>query len=494
MHKIRFITLLFLWLFSVGCEEFLEKEPLGLITEGVFPSNSPDAVLATNGIYNMLREWRFHVGFPIFDIMSDESSKGSNPGDAIQIGAFNDFSFQPEENTIANYYGTLYQAVRRANTVIENVPSIDMDPALRDRLVAEARFLRALTYFSLVRSFGDVPLVTTTGPEFKLPRTDKSVIYDQIIIPDLEFAIAILPEKSEYPSSELGRATRGAGKALLARISLFTNDFQNAETYALEVVNSGEYQLDDDFQSMFRPEGEQGSGSVFEISAIAGVGFQEGGAQYGNTQGTRGSPNKGWGFNRPSFELIKFFGDEDPRLDATVIFLGETLDGIQILGDPGTPDTTYAIGSSSEIVEIEAYNEKVWVPGTSPLDSWGSNIRMIRYADVLLMAAEALNENGKSAEALPYLNMVRARARAGNPLILLDITETSQALLRDIILEERHAELALESHRFFDLIRTGRAHEILGVYGFIAGKHELLPIPQSEIDLSEGTLIQNPNW
>jgi len=493
MRRARLTILLGLILSTFACESFLDKEPLGVITEGVFPSTEDDAILAINGAYNMLREWRFHVGFPIFDIMSDDASKGSNPGDAIQIAAFDDFSFQPEENTIANYYGTLYQAVRRANTVIERVPNIDMEANLRDRLVAEARFIRALTYFRLVKSFGAVPLITTTSPEFKVPRTSASEIYDQVILPDLEFAAVTLPEKSDYANSELGRATRGAAKALLARAYLFLGDFAQVEQYALEVINSGEYQLDSDFLGMFRPQGEHGPGSVFEISAIAGVGFQEGGAQYGNTQGTRGTPNKGWGFNRPSYDLISTFETDDPRLDATVIFLGEVLDGVTIFGDPATPDTTFVSGTN-QIDEIEVYNEKVWVPGTSPLDSWGHNIRIVRYADVLLMAAEALNENGKASEALVYINQVRARARQDNAAILPDITTEDQTTLRTIIWQERRCELAMEGIRFYDLIRTDRANTVLGPKGFIEGKHELLPIPQSEIDLSEGTLDQNPNW
>jgi len=180
-------------------------------------------------------------------------------------------------------------------------------------------------------------------------------------------------------------------------------------------------------------------------------------------------------------------------LDATVIFLGEVLDGVTIFGDPATPDTTFVSGTN-QIDEIEVYNEKVWVPGTSPLDSWGHNIRIVRYADVLLMAAEALNENGKASEALVYINQVRARARQDNAAILPDITTEDQTTLRTIIWQERRCELAMEGIRFYDLIRTDRANTVLGPKGFIEGKHELLPIPQSEIDLSEGTLDQNPNW
>ncbi len=142
---------------------------------------------------------------------------------------------------------------------------------------------------------------------------------------------------------------------------------------------------------------------------------------------------------------------------------------------------------------MECYNRKVWVPGTSTIEEWGCNRRILRYADVLLMAAEALNENGKSQDALVQLNKVRKRARQGNNSILPDITETNQDSLRDIILEERRHELALEGHRFWDLVRTGKAQEALGPLGYTS-QYETLPIPQNEIDISQGSLIQNPNW
>jgi hypothetical protein len=136
----------------------------------------------------------------------------------------------------------------------------------------------------------------------------------------------------------------------------------------------------------------------------------------------------------------------------------------------------------------------VWVPGNNTITQWGHHRRIIRYADVLLMAAEALNENNKPAEALIYLNMVRERARQGNSAILPDITTTNTSELKEIIFNERRQELAMEGWRFWDLVRTGRAQQVLGPLGFIQGKHELLPVPQSEIDISQGTLVQNPNW
>jgi len=489
----RIIIILFFLVATGSCtDDFLDRPPLGELTEGTFLVTENDAVLATNAIYNALREWRFgRGGFPMLEIMSDDTRKGSNPGDGSQLLPFDDFTFTPTEPNILGWYTALFQGIRRANIVLEKVPDIDMDPDLKARHLAEASFLRAMFYFDLVRGWGDVPKVTTSNPPLQIPRSPKEEIYNEIIFPDLELAIADLPLKSDYSNEDLGRATQGAARSLMAEVYLFRGDFVNAESYALDVINSGQYDLMDDFSMAFSVEGELGPESIFEIPALP-EDFTNGGNQYANTQAVRGTPNRGWGFNRPTLDLINSFVEEDPRMDETITFLGETLDGILIIGDASTPDTTY--NDQNEIVEIECYNQKIWTPGTTALESWQHNRRLIRYAEILLIAAECLNENGEPEQALVYLNQVRARARNGNPGILPDITTTDTNELRDAIYAERRAELAMEGHRFFDLVRTGRAPEVLGPLGFVEGKHELLPIPQTEMDLSQGVLTQNPGW
>ena len=367
-----------------------------------------------------------------------------------------------------------------------------MDATLQSRYIAEAKFLRALFYFDFVRAWGGVPLVTTTNPPLGLVRASKDEVYT-LIINDLQSAIDILPLKSDYASADVGRATKEAAQALLAKVYLFRNDFVNAETYLMNVINLNKYSLEPVYIDANGINGNNGVESVFEIGAIQVENEDAGGDQYGNTQGVRGTPNKGWGFNRPSIDLRNSFEAGDPRYKGTVIDLGDTIDGITILGDvAGTPDITK--DSLGNIIEIECYNRKVWVPGGTTTSNWGLHRRLIRYADVLLMAAEALNENGKPTQALTYLNMVRARARQGNPGILPDIVTTDQSQLRDLIFNERRHELGLEGLRFWDLVRTGRAPAKLGPLGFVTGKNEILPIPQSEIDLSQGALTQNPNY
>jgi hypothetical protein len=481
-------------LMPLACsEEFLDKPLQGELTQDNFPTTGSDALLAVNGVYNITRNSAFHFGlFPVMDIMSDDAYKGSNPTDAAStIGPFDTFTHISTESNHSRWWNTLYEGVKRANVVIEKVPDVSMDETLRTRYIAEASFLRALFYFDLVRAWGGVPLITQVITSPGQTRATEDEVF-ALIIDDLTTAIAGLPEKSEYPITDLGRATRGAAKALLARVYLFRGDFVNAEQFAMEVVNSGQYDLEADFANANSEVGEHGVESVYEIGAMRFENVENGGTQYGNVQGVRGNPNRGWGFNRPSMELMADFETDDPRLEATVIFLGEVIDGVTITGDNPTPDETK--NGSGVTIEIECYNQKVWTPGETVPPQFGHNRRIIRYADVLLMAAEALNENGKPVEALIQLNKVRARARAGNLTILPDVVTVDQTALRTAIYHERRVELALEGHRFWDLVRTGRAVTVLGPLGFIAGKHELLPIPQNEIDLAQGTLEQNPGW
>ena len=475
---------------TTGCEDFLQKDPQGELTQEAFPVTASDALLATNAVYVTVRTWAYHSGgYPILDIMSDDAHKGSNPNDQLPtVGPYETFTHTTTQDGLDRWWSALYEGIKRANVVIEKVPSINMNEQLRNRYIAEASFLRGLFYFDLVRAFGGVPKVTSTTPATKTPRSTDAEIYE-LIISDLEFAAQHLPEKSLYAPDDAGRATKGAAKSLLARVYLFMGDYKNVEKYALEVIASDEYDLEDDFADANGKNGEHGIESVFEIGAMEVEGA--GGNQYANTQGVRGSPNRGWGFNRPSLDLRYSFEEGDPRLDATIIDLGETLDGIFIIGDGTTPDVVVVNGI---VTEVECYNQKVWYPGTNTITQWGHNRRLIRYADVLLMAAEALNENDKPGDALPLLNEVRERARGGNGSILPDVTVTEKNALRNAILEERRHELALEGHRFWDLVRTGRAAIVLGPLGFQTGKHELLPIPQNEIDISQGSLQQNPNW
>ncbi len=492
MKSIRNIFVGIIALSFFSCSDFLDIKPQSELTQEAFPTTASDAQLATNAVYATLRSWHYHSGgYPILDIMSDDSHKGSNPNDQLNtLGPYDNFTITPSQDGLDRWWATLYEGIKRANVVIEKVPEIEMDTNLRGRYIAEAHFLRGLYYFDLVRAWGGVPLVLTTTPPLKVPRSSADEVYSQIE-KDFLYAATRLPYKSEYGSQDLGRANKSAAKAFLAKMYLFKKDYVKAEQYALEVINGIDFfDLEENFAYANSKEGEHGVESLFEVGAFETSNVL--GNQYANTQGVRGTPNRGWGFNRPSENLRFAFDPNDPRMELTIIDLGDVLDGIQILGDGTTPD--YVYDDENNIIERECYNQKVWIPGTSTDTQYGHNRRLMRFSDVLLIAAEALNENNKPTEAHIYLNRVRERARQGNPSILPDITETDKDLLRDIILNERRYELALEGHRFWDLVRTGKAHEVLEPLGFETGKHELMPIPQNEIDLSQGTLKQNPNW
>jgi starch-binding outer membrane protein, SusD/RagB family len=498
MRKSRIVIVLaMVMLILPSCfQKFLDPDPLGVITEEVFLTTENDAILATNAIYSTLRIWQYSCGgYPILDIMSDDSRKGSNATDQSgTVGTFDNFTFDASTDDIYRWYATLYKGIRRANVVINGITDITMDEELKARLIGEAKFFRAMFYFDLVRAFGDVQIVTTINPDTKVPRSDADKVYDDIIIPDLVAAAGILPEKSDYDAKDLGRATKGTAKSLLAKVYLYRGDFQEAYDYAEEVINSGQYDLEPVYSDVFAENHAFGIESILEAGAVSSESFEGGGNQYANTQGVRGIPNRGWGFNRPTLNLMAAYETGDPRKDATIIFLGETLDGILIIGDSGTADSTYTDATKTTLLEVEAYNQKVWVTGTTTKEEWNCNKIILRYADILLIAAEAGNEVGETEEALKRLNDVRKRAREGNASLLPDIEETDKDLLRDIILDERRVELALEEQRFFDLVRTGKAATVLAKYGFVEGKNELMPIPQIEIDLSENTLEQNPNY
>ena len=494
LAKLIFVLPVFLLMVvSPGCSKFLQKDLQSELTQQSFPSSASDALLATNATYEIFRDWYYNSGgYPILDIMSDDARKGSNPDDQLNtVGPYDVFTFSATQDGLDRWWNTLYVGVKRANVVIQFVPGLNMDAALKTRYVAEAKFIRAMMYFDFVRAWGGVPLVTDVNPPQHLTRATKEAVY-ALILEDLNFAADNLPLRSGYTGTNLGRATKGAAQSLLARVYLFQHDFVNAEKYALEVINSGEYGLEPVYVNANGSAGNNGIESIFEVGAIQVENTEGGGAQYGNVQGVRGTPNRGWGFNRPSVNFRNSFESGDPRYKGTVIDLGDVLDGVTVVGDGPTPDVTK--DSHGNIIEVECYNRKVWVPGDNTTTQWGYHRRLIRYADVLLMASEALNENGKPAEALTYLNKVRERARQGNVSILPDITTTVKSELSDFIAAERRHELGMEGWRFWDLVRTGKAGTVLGPLGFVVGKHELLPVPQSEIDISQGSLTQNPNW
>lgn len=488
-----FALLALLILSATNCQkDFLDRRPPGELTFEEFFKTEAQAVEATNAVYEQYRSFDL-CALPFIactDVLSDDSDKGSTANDAPLMSDLDNFTMDATNPFIFPVYRGHYRTIARANVAIENIPKIEMDADLRDRLIGECKTMRAYSYFLLVQWFGDLVLVTKTlqGSEYyDQSRQPKEVIYTQIET-DLKEAIAVLPEKDGYAVADKGRITKSAAKGLLAKLYMVKKDWGNAEIQCMDIINSGKYSLLQRYSDNFLQIGENGAESIFEIQTVALPTQQAAGpgsSPYNMVQGVRGTPNLGWGFNRPSDNLVMSYENGDPRREATVIYVGEIL-----------PDGSTQVVDNPDIIN-ERYNQKAWVPAHPGLqDNGPGNIRVLRYSDILLLAAEAKNELGKSSEALPLLNQVRKRARGTNNFILPDVTITDQSMLRERIYKERRAELAMENHRWFDLLRWGRASQTMKAVGkpFVDGKHEVLPIPQTEVDLTGGKVGQNAGY
>jgi hypothetical protein len=381
----------------------------------------------------------------------------------------------------------MYSGVNRANYIMEFQDNIEFQG--KNEILAQARFLRAYYYFELVKWFGDVPFKIDEriqfGDQFDLERTPKSEVYAQIEA-DLIYAADNLPSTQ----AEAGRITNGAAQALLGKAYLYQNKFTEAAQALDAVITSGNYELVEDYESIFEQEGENNLESVFEVqySDKEGAGFGCLQCSEGNVAvGFNGIRNytgptfdSGFSFNVPTQEAYEFFEEGDIRRDVAVL---------DIVAWSEQTGATYSTG-----YEHTGYYNRKYIARQGDLNTPDANLtnpnnyRSIRYADVLLMAAEAYNRGGLGDDiARGYLNEVRMRAQLAE--IEADVSGTE---LTDAILDERRVELMGEGHRFFDLVRTGRAAE--NIDGFVPGKHELFPIPSIEIELAGNRWEQNPGY
>jgi len=471
-------------LFTASCKkDFLNVPPQAQQPSVTFWKTPEDALKGVNAIYANLRSWN-NVAFNAIVIEStgsDEADKGSTPTDATFFNFYDQFTVTSTHGSLLDFWTGQYQNINLCNQVLDNIPNIAMDETLRNRYLAEAKFVRAYSYFRLVRAYGNVVLrlhVPKDNTEYNLPQSDKATVYAQIE-KDLTEAAAVLPQS--YGAADLGRATKGAAIGLHAKVAMYQNKWTDVLALTNQVMTMG-YDLFPDFEKGFRTQNENNIESLFEVQAeLVPNNPDASNSQYSQVQGVAGI--MGWGFNTPSEALANAFETGDPRKDATILFKGETTPQGDLI-----PTT----------VPNERYNQKSYVPFAMRVSGFNEgaqqNFRVLRFADVLLMNAEAANELGNTAQALTSLNRVRARARGGNNNILPNVTTTDKNALRQAIWKERQVELAMENDRYFDVIRQGRAAAVFGPKGWKANKNEVWPIPQNEIELSGNLLKQNPGY
>jgi len=484
---VKYLVLLLVFIAFSCSDDFVNVEPEAVDSENFF-NTEEDYQNALIGAYDLLQTTYLNV--LLGEIASDNTlCGGESATDVIGFQEIDDMIHTPVNSNLRDLWNWMFGGVNRANYILEFQDNINFNG--KEQILAQARFLRAYYYFELVKWFGDVPLVVDRrivfGDQFNIDRNPKAEVYAQIEL-DLIYAADNLP----YVQSETGRITKGAAEALLGKAYLYQEKFTEAADVLETLINSGPHALVTDYNTIFEAEGENSIESVFEVqySELEGAGFgclqcSEGNIAVGfsgirNYEGPEFS--SGFSFNIPTQEAYDAFAIDDPRRDIAILDI-----------DAWAAQTGATFGTG---FEHTGYFNRKYIPRKRSGDAQAdlnltnpNNYRAIRYADVLLMAAEALNRGGISdTRAQQYLNQVRRR---GFGDMNHDITATGAALT-NAIYNERRIELVGEGHRFFDLVRTGRAAQEIN--GFVAGKHELFPIPDIEIQLAGNRWPQNPGY
>ncbi|WP_299181434.1 RagB/SusD family nutrient uptake outer membrane protein [uncultured Aquimarina sp.] len=480
------LVVVFLALFTIifSCsDDFVDVDPPIENSEDFF-NNEEDYQSALIGAYDLLQST--YINVMLGEIASDNTlAGGESASDTPGIQEIDDMMHTPVNAQLRDIWSWMYAGVNRANYIMEFQDKTDFSG--KDEVIAQTRFLRAYYYFELVKWFGDVPLAIDKrilfGEETGIDRSAKEDVY-ALIEEDLQFAADNLP----VTQAEIGRVTQGAARALLGKAYLFQDKFTEAAD-VLDLVIAGPYDLVTDYNTIFEQEGENNIESVFEVqyTDIEGAGFGCLQCSEGNVAvGFNGIRNysgplfdSGFSFNVPTQEVVDAFEVGDIRLDVAIL---------DIDAWAAAQGATFSIG-----FEHTGYFNRKYIARQGDLNNGDANLtnpnnyRAIRFADVLLMAAEAHNRKSPSndGQAQTYLNRVRTRAQ------LPDVTVTGTALA-DAIYQERRVELVGEGHHFFDLVRTGRA--AAEIDGFVAGKHKVFPIPLIEIQLAGNRWEQNPGY
>lgn len=472
----------------------MELEPRGTQLESNFYKNQDELFQGLVAVYDVM-QWGNSGGYtmkqPLLTVASDEAfAGGSNASDQPSWVAYDAFTLDPFLGPQVGLWQKGYTGIYRANLFLEKVEGVTgIDASFKSRTIAEAKTLRAYFYFDLVRWFGKIPLILASIPTSELyseVQVAPAAVYTQIE-KDITEAIPGLPVA--IPAAEKGRLSAGAAKAILGKTMLFQNNnarMTEAAQLFNEVNTSGVYQLLPNFGDIFNPSNAFSAESILEIAhsnnaAWGDWGWINGGEgnvapQFVGMADYNGTTfSAGWGFAPISPELVSAMTG-DPRLEHTIID-GNALRAGGATYNERFQNTNYFV---KKYAPMQTFRSPV---GVAELN-WPYNEIEIRLADTYLLEAEAiLRGGGDAARAGLLLNTVRGRV--GLPAV---------AVTLDNVYKERRLELATEGHRFFDLIRTGQAAAVLGPLGFITGKHEVLPIPQGEIDVTQGVLIQNPNY
>ena len=459
-----------------GCEAILDKEPIAILDAGSFFQTENDAVQSINAAYNPLLFNNANNNFlwAFAEVTADAAipgGDGSRPG----IVEMETFSYTPRTEELNSYWKLQFKGITQCNLVLDNIVKVNMPEGSKNQIIGEALFLRSYYYFLLTQVFGDVPLYLKVTPpdQLKIKKSSKADIYKQISS-DCDKAANLLP--LSHNGSNTGRATKGAALALAAKVSLYGNDYNKVLEYTSKIKALNTYKLVKDYRENFMKLSQNNTESVWEIQH---TNLELGVGNFIN-QWWASIKFLGYGFAEVTPLYVSVFEPNDPRLKFTVAMNNDPYFGL-----------IYKNSFSST-----TYSPRKFLQPNSELTQKADgdiNYPAIRYAEVLLWEAEALIELGRIQEALAPLETVRARARAQTavPGTLPAITSTNQVTLRQAVRRERQTELGFELHRFFDLVRWGIAAESLP--GFQKGKHEVFPIPQTEIDLNP-SLLQNPNY
>ena len=504
---IGFCAIALLMMTQTACSDLLDQKPQGQWVTGENPGGSYQTDVFS--LYARVKGWGITGGIPAFaihSIRSEDVEKGSTPSDGSDVSSmYDNFEYAASDANLLSYYSSNFELIHTTNNILSAMKEAQASgQALTDADIickGEAHFFRAFLYFNLVRAFGEVPLIdfaVTDAAQTNIPKSTAAQIYE-LIDNDLVEAEKYLPQ--QWENKFLGRLTWGAARSLHAKTYMMRNDWANMYTAATDVINSGLYNLNTPYDKIFRETGENCSESIFELQCTSTAALPEStniGSQYAQVQGVRGAGawDLGWGWNTPTELLAKAFEVNDPRKDETLLYFLKTGEDPSLI--PANKPYNEKPVAMADVMN-KYYNKKVYTnPAQRALYSrfghW-MNIRIIRLSEIVLIAAEAANETGKTAEALDYLERVRSRARGGDSSILPKVTTTDKAQLRDAIHHERRVELGMEWDRFYDLVRWGTAKQVLNAAGKpYQDKHALLPLPQSEIDKSNGVLIQNPNY